>query len=296
MGLLINRAKAACNAAGTGAVTPGAANGAFRTWSASGALAGYWYDYLIEQASGAWEMGVGFYNGTTITRPGPGVDTWFESSTGSLLTVTAADTIACVANKDTLMAPAGGPFMPPMAASFSLEKGSTSSLVLTDKHSGLSISHVADNGLPCCAYRTLSNPSGDFVMTMHALGHMTPTNWNNMGLYLRDTVGGKVVNHSIQGGASNYRLDIQNWTNLTTFSSETVGELRPDAQWWSIQKTGTTVSYYLGNSPEVMHLYATGSITAWLGAAPTRVGICLITTANPDEFLVPYFSLTGSAV
>ena len=98
MSRLINRAKASCNAAATGAVTPGAAVAPYRSWSAAGAAAGMSYPYLIEQGVD-WEIGVGLYNGTTITRPGPGVDVEFDSSTGALLNVTAAATIACVANR-----------------------------------------------------------------------------------------------------------------------------------------------------------------------------------------------------
>lgn len=101
MGLLTNRAKANTSTVGTGAVTPGSAVSPFQTWSASGAISGISYDYLIEFGT-AWECGTGLYNGTTITRPGPGVDPNFESSTGSLLSLSGTGaTIANVENKNT---------------------------------------------------------------------------------------------------------------------------------------------------------------------------------------------------
>lgn len=117
MGLLINRAKANISTStGTGAATPGSAVVPFQTWATAGATAGYWYDYLIEWGND-WEVGCGYYNGTTITRPGPSADPQFASSTGSLLNISSGSpTIACVGNKNTLMHP--GPFMPPLAADF----------------------------------------------------------------------------------------------------------------------------------------------------------------------------------
>src|SRR5437868_1191778 len=97
--MLLNRAKVQTATTGTGAVTLGAAVAPFRTWTAAGAVIGAWYPYLIEEGA-AWEIGVGLYNGTTLTRPGPGVDPFFDSSSGgTLLSLGGAATIACVANK-----------------------------------------------------------------------------------------------------------------------------------------------------------------------------------------------------
>ena len=101
MGILLNRAKANTATTGTGAVTPSSTVVPFQSWAASGAIAGGTYDYLIEDGT-AWECGQGIYNGTTITRPGPGLDRSFASSTGALLNLSGSATIACVANRDTL--------------------------------------------------------------------------------------------------------------------------------------------------------------------------------------------------
>ncbi len=103
MGLLLNRVKANTTTTGTSAATPGAAySAAFQTWSAAGATSGYYYDYLIEDGISNWELGTGLYNGTTITRPGPGSDANFASSSGSLLSLSGGATISSVANKNTL--------------------------------------------------------------------------------------------------------------------------------------------------------------------------------------------------
>lgn len=103
MGSLINRAKASTATTGTGAVTPGAAVSPYSSWSSSGAVTGSYYDYLLEDGT-AWELGVGYYNGTTLTRPGPGVDTFFQSSTGALLNLSGSATVANVALSSTIAA------------------------------------------------------------------------------------------------------------------------------------------------------------------------------------------------
>ncbi len=116
MGLLLNRVKANTSTTGTGAVTPGAAySAAYQTWSGAGAISGYSYDYLIEDGINSWELGTGVYNGTTITRPGPGTDLNFASSSGSLLSLSGGATISSVAGKNT-MNPNSNPLVniPPM--------------------------------------------------------------------------------------------------------------------------------------------------------------------------------------
>lgn len=97
MGLLLNRAKANTATTGTGAATPGSGVSPFRSWSAAGAGAGEWYFYLIEDGA-AWETDLGYYNGTTITRPGTS-SPYFESSTGALISLSGSATIACIASK-----------------------------------------------------------------------------------------------------------------------------------------------------------------------------------------------------
>lgn len=104
----LNRVKTNTATTGTGAVTPGAAVSAkYQTWAAAGASNGQSYPYLIEQGN-AWEVGTGPYDGTTIARPGPGVDSTFESSTGALLVLDGTATIAQTDNKDSFGGGAAG--------------------------------------------------------------------------------------------------------------------------------------------------------------------------------------------
>ncbi len=90
---------------GTGTVTFGSALSGYQTPAGGGMTTAYSYDYLILDASGAsWEVGTGIYSsaGSTLTRPGPGTDANFASSTGSLLTLSGSATVAVVANQNTL--------------------------------------------------------------------------------------------------------------------------------------------------------------------------------------------------
>jgi hypothetical protein len=98
--ILLNRVKATTSTTGTGTVTPGAAVAPFRSWSAGGAVDGEYYPYLIEDGADS-EIGMGLYNsaGPSITRPGPGVDPYFESSTAALLNLSGSATIANVPTK-----------------------------------------------------------------------------------------------------------------------------------------------------------------------------------------------------
>lgn len=291
MGLLINRAKASCNAAGTGAVTPGAASSKFRTWAASGAQAGFWYDYLIEQGSD-WEMGVGLYNGTTITRPGPGVDPWFESSTGGLLTVTASDTIACVANKDTLAA--GSPFMPPMASYFptTVASGTTGFSATNDRQSGLLIHPTGSTvtGDKTQSIHKTITAAGDWQVIACIKHALYPTNANNYeGIYVR-RAGGRMV---VFGGAvTTANIIRQNVYQLQQDGSgwlaSNLDNATPcDWTWNRITYTASSGTLFWDVTTDIAGKNWNGlgnwtTTTLNMGGAPTTIGIGFTTNSNSN--------------
>lgn len=97
MSIFLNRAKVNTTTTGTGTVTLGSAVSPFQTWGNAGAVDGFVYDYLIEDGT-AWEIGYGTYtaSGTTLSR------TLVASSTGALLSLTGAATVACVAPREAM--------------------------------------------------------------------------------------------------------------------------------------------------------------------------------------------------
>lgn len=104
MGLLVNRAKCSTATTGTGTINIGSAVVPYQTWSSAGAISGNTYDYLLEDGAN-WELGSGVYTSGapgTLTRPGPGTDPNFMSSSGSLISLSGSATVACVANNNTL--------------------------------------------------------------------------------------------------------------------------------------------------------------------------------------------------
>jgi len=126
--MLLNRAKVATATAGAGTVTLGAAIVPFQSWAAAGAPDGATISYLIEDGN-AWELGRGFYAAGpgTITRPGPGVDSTFASSTGARLALSGAATIASVAN----------------TADYQTIAGSGNRVLLQDVAVGVAVAQVA---------------------------------------------------------------------------------------------------------------------------------------------------------
>lgn len=102
---LYNRAGHACSTTGTGTITLGAALGAvssnvcsYQTAATSGASNGELLSYLILDSNGAWEYGTGTYTsaGTTLSR------TLGQSSTGSLLSLTASSQVFLTARKEDI--------------------------------------------------------------------------------------------------------------------------------------------------------------------------------------------------
>lgn len=281
MGLLINRAKASCNAAGTGAVTPGSASPPYRAWAAAGATSGYYYDYLIEQNSGHAEEGVAFYNGTTLTRPGPGVDPWFESDTGSLLNVTTADTIACAANRWTLSA--GGLLMPGPASAFTANvNGRSGSISVADTKDGILLNAGAFTNAGDCVrgYHMAVPGSTPWQIYAQLDSHLMESSFTYFGLYVKDNSGNKIVTHdyfydnTTANPTGRTIASVSHWTDTTTFNAHVDSAVMPTREpWWSIKCDGTNLYFYSSPNPyDFQEVYREGQ-TAWLAAAPAFVGM-----------------------
>lgn len=88
----LNRVKMTTATTGTGTLTLGSAVSTFRSFATAGAVNAAVYSYLIQEGT-AWEVGRGVYttSGTTLSR------VLVESSTGSLISLAGAATVAQIA-------------------------------------------------------------------------------------------------------------------------------------------------------------------------------------------------------
>jgi len=78
--------------AGTGAFTPSAASSSFRAWST---VPAGWIGLVRFEDGSDWELSYCYWNGTTLSR---GANQRYDSSTGSVLTLTSAATAAMIAD------------------------------------------------------------------------------------------------------------------------------------------------------------------------------------------------------
>lgn len=153
---LLNRVKVVTATTGTGTVTLGAAVAMYQTFAAANAVADRYYPYLILDGASAWEVGLGLYDGTHLTRPGPGVDTSFASSTGALLNLAGPTTVACVENGALLSGFSVGDMagqMRPLADFTQINIGGTITLTETPGKAVLIKQSTPDAVLRCIGLR-----------------------------------------------------------------------------------------------------------------------------------------------
>lgn len=290
MGLLVNRAKASTATTGTGAATPGSGVSPFRSWSGAGATSGYWYDYLIEDGS-AWEMGVGYYNGTTITRPGPGVDPWFESSTSALLNLSGSATIACVANKDTISA--GTPFMPPLASDFTLFSGDGSAATLTNnRKTGLTVStaNLATSGVLRGGYKSLPAVGTDWSVIARIRYTSALVNYLAGGIIAYESSTSKAIGVLLFADTSSV-CQIRRQTLGGSYSSDDKFQPWSFDQWIKFARTGTTLTVSRSSDGENWGTVYSAAQNNYLTTAPDRIGpgIFQASSSYPAILNVPYW-------
>lgn len=293
--MLLNRAKAATITAGTGAVTLGAAIAPYQTWAAAGAVNGDTISYLIEDGA-AWEIGRGTYSAGTVTRPGPGVDPTFASSTGALLALSGAATVASAAN----VADISPMFQPPLAAYFdTLWSGTGMNIALTDD---ADVGLLFDGGTPvggdlcALALKTLPTPAAAWSIRANINAINSNSNFSGFGIVAKSTANGKLLLWELANSQAFKLLRL----TLTGYSGEDDYGFVWPSTWFRMDYDGAgTITVYSSANGKNWLLCVTQSIATWLGAAPDLVGFGVDYNRGfaPNIFgSVSYWSLTGGGL
>jgi len=274
--MLLNRVKASTATTGTGTITPAAAVSPYLSWSGGGAAAGQFYSYLIEDGA-AWELGVGLYNGTTITRPGPGTDPHFESSTGALLNLSGTATVACVANV--------GSFVPwywnPPLYSYFNDNFNTLPSHTDDPDVGLILTQTGPFNEPRVLGKTLTGGVNwtcklrmDTGMRSDAPG-ASPTLYGNAGIGVYNAAKNKCFTY---GQDSRYALHLARF-NATTYDGYEVFQYMNTLPSWLqlfyTSSTGVGSFAYSWDGKTFMEAFSY-NIKADLGGDPAGVGPVIV--------------------
>lgn len=199
----------------------------------------------------------------------------------------------------------GSPFMfdPPLAADFSLLSTDANNLGLTDGVTGLQVEGgPLSSAVGRFAYKTLSDKTLDWRIEMGLRSVIGAVNSSTLGIFLRDSVGGKVIGLGPGYAGSVHKYELNNYTNLSTWSANvyTINMSVNDSPYaYAIERIGSTLYYYASFNGETWSLIGSNGVTSFLGAAPDQVGFAVNigrTTGSLVKFSVPYFSLTGPAV
>lgn len=194
-------------------------------------------------------------------------------------------------------------FDPPLAADFSLLTSDATNLALTDGVTGLQVdAGPISAAVGRFAYQTLSDKTLDWRVEAAFKSVIPAVNSSTLGIFLRDSIGSKVIGLGPGYAGSVHKYELNNYTNISTWSAnvfQTNMSVNDTPYAYAIERIGSTLYYYASFNGETWSLIGSNGVTAFLGAAPDQVGFAMNmgrASGAKVMFSVPYFSLTGPAV
>jgi hypothetical protein len=146
------------------------------------------------------------------------------------------------------------------------------------------------------AYRTLSNPSGDWVMTAKIPFAYFGTNYVGGGLGIFNSSTNVAVDYGFRSdGAFEHCV----WNSLTNRVANGFLQYSPKYfEWFKISKVGDVLTFYYSDTGKNWIDCYAESVSARFGSAPDRVGPMTWLFASNRQITqtCQYFTLTGSAV
>jgi len=149
------------------------------------------------------------------------------------------------------------------------------SSTVTTRTGSIDIDGTATSGVNLRCRETSAPGSTPWTVVAVLLPRLLAINFHGCGIYVRDSVGGKITANMVNVGSGNPELSVVNFTNETTFDSFAITSQNIGMFWplvLRITDDGTNLKYYWGtNGTEWIQFHSVGR-HAFLGAGPDKVG------------------------
>ncbi len=193
-------------------------------------------------------------------------------------------------------------FAPPLASSFTYISGDATQLTVADDADvGLMVKSgpaPASGDISRIGYRTLTNKALDWDVVIHAPITMNDEAYQKAGLFLMDSVGGKLA---VVGQNNEYApFGVVYFSNMTGYGGGLGNHsfsLQPT--FYRVSSVGSTLTYYASHDGKNWLQVGQTGVTAWFGNRVNRIGFghnVASTHSLQSIMTIDCFRLTGPAV